>query len=312
MDEFTLDVSKETLGGFTDNPDIHPEPVRVDRVDQLPSDTTDYVQNNLEAPEEVEPKIIGKIKSSSYGGIVKIISLLTGNMGKSDIISIENGKLSTISGSGFLYCDLSILFGENNFDIIDPQYSIKLMKLITGGDEVIFIDDDANSRYTISNLIDDHPQITITLPKPDLIMSPKITKPQLGELQENLANIEPDLVNTIVSAEKSLDSQFFILRVTEVDGKFIIVSITTNEKSFKFNFKDELESSEGSESLENDIVQYKLFKPFPIPKPDEIEFKLYKSKDDELWVSTISEVGMAKIEYMEKLTPMGIFDTYSL
>jgi len=299
MEEFALDVSSETLGEFVDNPDIAvPEqPMVVETEDKIQSE-----------PNNEKPTVIGTIKSSSYGGFTKIISLLTGNMGKSDIISIEEGKLSTISGGGFLYCDLSILFGKNNFDIIDPQYSIKLMKLISGGDEVTFVNDAANSRYLISNLVDGHPQINITLPKPDPSMSPKITKPNLGDLQEDLESINPDLVNTITNAEKNVDSQYFILEINKnpITNKAEIISISTDKETFKFNFRDSWEANDGQET-----EKYKLFNPFPIPKPDEIEFQLYKSEAGEYWVKTISEVGLAQIEYMEKLTPMGLLDTFS-
>jgi hypothetical protein len=300
MEDVTFDLGDSaSLDEFTDNPEIPDAEVQESEV-SVPETPT---KGNG------EPEIIGTISSAAYGGFVKILSLLTSNSGKTDIISIEEGKLSTIAGGGFLYCDLSILFGENNFDIIDPQYSIKLLKLISGGDQVTFIDDDANSRYLISNLVDGNPQINIKLPKPDPSMNPKITKPNLGELQEKVHNIDPDLVNTITSAEKNLESQYFILEIMEnpENGKKEIVSISTDQETFKFNFKDSWEANDGAEPS-----KYKLFNPFPIPKPDEIEFELYQSESGELWVKTVSEVGMAKIDYSEKLTPVGLFDSLSL
>ncbi len=301
MEDLTIDVNGETLSEFTENPEVDLPPFETDEDQSRPSE--EVVQD------PATPKVIGTIKSSAYGGFTKIVSLLTGNMGKSDIISIEQGKLSTISGGGFLYCDLSMLFGENDFNIIDPQYSIKLMKLITGGDEVTFVDDDANARYLISSMVDGHPQINITLPKPDPTMNPTITKPDLGDLQENLEDINPDLVNTITAAEKNLDSQYFILEVNENDpsGKAVIISISTDHETFKYNFKDSWKMD-----VEGELTKYKLFNPFPIPKPDEIEFHLHKSEAGELWVRTVSEVGMANVEYMEKLSVMGLFDSFTL
>jgi hypothetical protein len=129
----------------------------------------------------------------------------------------------------------------------------------------------------------------------------------LGELQEQLENIDPDLVNTITSAEKNLDSQYFILTIAESKGNKVITSIATDKETFKFQFKDSWTSDDTS----SEPAQYKLFNPFPIPKPDEIELELHQSESGELWIKTISEVGMAQIEYMEKLTPMGLLDTFS-
>jgi len=302
MEEVTFDVGDtKSLDDFTDNPVIAGQNIP-NEINNSPENIDESVPNT--------PEVIGTISSAAYGGFVKILSLLTSNSGKTDIISIEEGKLSTIAGGGFLYCDLSILFGENNFDIIDPQYSIKLLKLISGGDQVTFIDDDANSKYLISNLVDGNPQINIKLPKPDPSMNPKITKPNLGEVQEQVYNIDPDLVNTITAAEKNLESQYFILEIIENPdtNKNEIISISTDQETFKFNFKDSWKADDGQEQP----TKYKLFNPFPIPKPDEIEFELYKSESGEFWVKTVSEVGMAKIDYMEKLTPMGLFDSMSL
>jgi len=299
MNELTFEADENTLDEFKDNPIVEDVPSieeRKEKTEDIPAENSG-------------PKVIGTISSAAYGGFVKILSLLTSNSGKTDIISIEEGKLSTVAGGGFLYCDLSVLFGENNFDIIDPQYSIKLLKLISGGDQVTFIDDDANAKYLISNLVDGNPQINIKLPKPDPSMNPKITKPNLGELQEQVHNIDPDLVNTITSAEKNLESQYFILEIIDnpETQKKEIISISTDQETFKFNFKDSWKADDGAEP-----TKYKLFNPFPIPKPDEIDFELYKSDSGELWVKTVSEVGMAKIDYSEKLMPVGLFDSISL
>jgi hypothetical protein len=305
MEELDINVNDTTLEGFTSNPEVD---TFFDEEEEETTEVATEVATEVETSQD-EPKVIGTINSASYGGLTKILSLLTTNSGKSDIISIEKGKLSTIYSGGFLYCDLSILFGENNFDIIDPQYSIKLMKLISGGDEVVFVEDDAKSRYLISNLVDGHPQININLPKPDPSLNSKITKPNIGELQENLEDMNPDLAVTISTAEKNLDSQYFILEVNKNSdtNKTEIISISTDKETFKYNFKDSLIGDSDQETS-----SYKLFNPFPVPKPDEIEFKLFETEAGDLWIQTISEVGLAKIEYMEKLAPMGLFDTYTL
>jgi hypothetical protein len=265
-------------------------------------------QDTIETEENSESKVIGKINSALYGGFTKILSLLSQNMGKSDIISIKNGKLSSISGGGYLFCDLEQLFGKNNFDIIDPQYSIKLMKLINGGDEVVFIDDDEQAQYHISNLINDEPQITITLPKPDYTSGSNIGYPEIGEIQCKLDNIDADLVNTITTAEKNVDSQYFIIEIhkDEETGSYEIISIATDKETFKYNFKniDDYESQ--------NIEKYKLFNPFPVQKPDDIEFELYSNSNDDFWIKTTTEVGMAEIEYIEKLSKMNVFDSFSL
>lgn len=283
---------------------INPSAFDGNPVVDAPEDT---VQERAEVVEETTPKssssesdlkVIGRIKSSAYGGFTKILSTLTAGMNKTDVISIEKGKLSSISGGGFLYCDMSVLFGENNFDIVDPQYSIKLLKLVTGGDEVVFIDNNENNKYLVSNLVDGNPQITVAMTKPDPTTHPKITKPNTGEKAYGM-EIDPEVVNTLQTAAKNLDSQFFILKLKEESKK--VASIATHDESFNYDFEISAESE----------TSYKLFNPFPIAKPESLSFEVHKNEAGEIWIKTISVVGLATIEYTEKITPMGNFDTFS-
>lgn len=295
MEEFTL--QDPTLDAFTSNPTIEEPQGTIESSIKLQEEASVVVDDG-----DQDLTVIGRIKSSAYGGFTKILATLTTGMSKSDVISIEAGKLNSISGGGFLYSDMSMLFGENNFDIIDPQYSIKLLRLVTGGDEVVFVNDKANSRYLISNLVDGNPQITVALSQPDPSSSPRITKPQLGERVETMT-LEPEVVTTLQTAAKNLDSQFFILNIISdgIDG-MAIASISTDKETFNYDFKN----------TDVQATAYKLFNPLPIAKPETLQFELFKTESGELWVKTISVVGIANIEYMEKITPMGEFDTFSL
>ncbi len=293
MEEITLELN-QPIHDVQSNPEI-----------KAPSGTVPDRANMEDSPvKQAEPdlQVIGRIKSSAYGGFTKILATLTAGMSKSDIISIENGQLNSISGGGYLYSDMSMLFGKNNFDIIDPQHSIKLLRLITGGDEVIFVNDRAESKYLISNLVDDIPQITVALAQPDPSTSPKITKPTLGDKVEFMV-LEPEVVNTLQTAAKNLESQFFIINIFEKeDGSLEIASVSTDKETFNYDFK----------SAEHKTTAYKLFNPFPIAKPESLQFELWKNEANELWVKTISAIGIANIEYTEKITPMGDFDTFAL
>jgi len=296
MPGITLNVDTETLDSFTDNPEV-PEM-------EL---TNTKLKEDVDETTSSDPQVVCKITSAAYGGFTKILSLISANIGKADIISIKDGKLSTVSGSGYLDCDLSVLFGDSSIELTDPTYSIKMMKLITGGNEVTIIDDDENSRYLVSNLDDNGDPITnITLPKPQASMTPKISKPELGEIKEKLDIMSPDLVAEILNAEKTTESQYFILELCEnKDNTVEIVSISTDKESVKRNFKQIPKDNQ------DNIVKYKLFNPFPIIKPDEVTFELYKSDSSDYWVKTSSEIGVACIDYMEKLNAIGVFNSFS-
>jgi len=260
------------------------------------------LNDDFEVQDAENQRVIGRIKSSAYGGFTKILATLSANMAKTDIISIENGKLSSISGGGFLYSDMSALFGENNFDIIDPKFNIKMLRLVTGGDEVVFVQDNTQHRYLISSLVDGVPKDTVALPQPDQTTAPRITRPNLGEKVYGF-EVHPEVVSVIQTAEKNAESQFFILDVIKDESnEYKINSISTDKETFKHSFN----------SFDGECTQYKVFNPFPIAKIEELSFELWKNDSDEFWIKTISIVGMASIEYSEKISPMGDFDTFSL
>lgn len=297
MEALDITLGEKQVEGFKENPEIK---TPLDTIPIKPELELEVSEGNDKS--EVSSSVIGRIKSSAYGGFTKILSTLTTGMSKSDVIIIEKGKLNSISGGGFLYCDLSMLFGENNFEIIDPQYNIKVLRLVTGGDEVVFLNDAANSKYLVSNHVDNNPQITVALAQPNPTTTPKITKPRLGEKVETLI-LEPEVVSTLQAAAKNLDSQFFILNIFSTeDKKLEIKSISTDNKIFNYDFKN----------VDNEVTAYKLFNPFPIVKPETLKFELFQNEAGEIWIKTISAIGLANIEYMEKITPMGEFDIFSL
>jgi len=253
----------------------------------------------IEKEVNAEPgsEVVGRIKSSLFGGFTKILSFLSQGTGSQDIIYIKEGKLNLVKNAGFIYCDLSIMFNDNNIELVDPSKSIKLLNLIKGGDEVIFIKDDNNSRYLISNLIEDKVSTTITLPQPDSTFTSDIQAPELGEIKTTV-NIDVDNVDNIQNAVKTLEAQYLKL---ELDSDNNIVSISTSDDIFKHEF---IETSK-------ETTIYKMFNPFPISKPDELFFEIHEN-DGQKWIRTISHTGMVNIEYMELIEEFGEFDSFTL
>lgn len=246
-------------------------------------------------------QIVGQIKSSLYVGLIKILGAISSNMSKMDVITIDRGEMSSISDGGFIYCDMSLLFGNNSFDIIDPQTSIKQLKLIKGGDEVVFLNDAANSRYLITSIENNSPKTTVVLGQPDPSYTQKITKPILNEvLHSTMLDIED--VELLQSAQKTYESQFFIIELDTNSNELIRVS--TSKREFYHNFAD----SDDTRST----TEYKLFKPFPILKPEEFIFEVHSGNNNDMWVTSKSKAGIISIEYMEKLSLVGEFDTFSL
>lgn len=242
---------------------------------------------------------IGKIKSALFGGLTKILSFLSQGTGTQDIIYIKEGKLSLIKNAGFIYCDLSIMFENNDLELVDPTRSIKLLNLIKGGDEVLFIKDDENSRYLISNLIEGEPSTTITLPQPDRTVVQEVQPPELGELKYS-QEIEIEVVDNIQQASKTLESQFLKIEIQKDDFK--VISISTSDDIFKHQISQK--------NGETEI--YKVFNPFPINKPDALYLEVHEDNLGKKWIRTISSTGMVNIEYSEVIETIGEFDTFML
>jgi hypothetical protein len=251
------------------------------------------------APESNEVYQIGKIQSALYGGLIKILSFLSTGTTSQDIIHIREGNLNLVKNAGYIYADLSIFFDNHDLDIIDPAKNTKLLGLIKGGDEVMFIKDNVNSRYLITSLVNNNPSTSITLPQAENQNNMQITAPELGELRLR-RELEIDLVETIQNASKAVESDYLKF---ELDNFFNIVSISTSDDIFKQEF---VTIPEGTETK-----VLKIFNPFAFTKPDEFYIEFYQNGED-IWVKTISAIGMVNLEYSEKIEEVGEFDTFSL
>jgi len=259
-------------------------------------------QNNQPATVNLEgtpgAEVIGNLKSALFGGFVKILSFLSQGTGSQDIIYIDNGKLNLIKNAGFIYSDLSTMFGENSLEVIDPSKSIKLLNLIKGGDEVVFVKDDASQRYIISNIVDGVPNTSITLSQPDRSITSTVQRPEIGELKYQ-TEIDINIVDGIQQASKTLESAFLKLEVNT--DTFEIISISTSDDIFRQQIAPKAENTK----------TYRVFNPFPINKPDDLFFEVHVN-NGQVWIKTISNIGMVNIDYMELIEEIGDFDTFSL
>ena len=237
-------------------------------------------------------KVIATINSAVYSGLVKILSMLAQGKESIDIISIDNGKLKDISEHGFVYADLSELFGENSIDILNPVYATKLMKLLKGGDQFHFLDDEENNRYHITNSI-----ASISIPK-----AAEKRVHEIPETGDKLFEIEldNDTVMTVSEAQKMLEAEHVTLEVYK--DKIIALNIN-NDYEYKLDPQAQVED-------ESQLKKFKVFDFMPL-KAQEYKYQLCK-KDDEYWLKIIMDLSLIEVEYMEKLTAMGDFDGFSL
>jgi len=266
-------------------------------LDEFKASQTQQQPQQQSVPTNTEQSNIGMIQSSLYGGFIKILSFLSAGTTSQDVIHIREGKLNLVKNAGYIYADLSIFFENHDLDIVDPSKNIKLLSLIKGGDNVLFVKDNANSRYLITSLVDNNPSTSITLPQAETQGTMTIGAPGLGELR-NRNEVSLDFVDTIQNASKAVESDYLKF---EIDSNFNIISISTSDDIFKQEFM----------KTEEETKIYKIFNPFAFSKPDEFYLEFYQNGDD-IWIKTVSTIGMVNLEYSEKIEEVGEFDTFAL
>lgn len=239
---------------------------------------------------------IAEIPSALYGAFTKILAFLSQGMASNDIFFIKDGKLNTKKSAGFIYSDMSSLFNDNSIEIMDPATAVKLLSLLKGGEKTLFLRDNSENNYIVSNIQNNEPMRSIVLPIPDVAENEVAIKPELGELIKEF-EIEIERIEDAINAAKITDSSYFLLNFDEEND---LVSIETSNKKYKDNYK------KGEVKL-----SLKLFDLMLISKPDSYKIKLYKNRDD-YWVQTVSDVDLVEIEYMEKVDELSDFDAFML
>jgi len=240
--------------------------------------------------------VIAEIPSAFYGGFVKILSFLAQGMSSQDTFFIKDGKLVSKKSAGFIYSNMQELFDENDFEILDPANAVKLLGLIKGGDKTVFLRDEDEKEYVITNMKDGEPDRIVTLSIPEVHPDEVTEIPNIGE---KVSELEVDVarIEDIINAQKATDSAYYLLNF---DNDFKLYSIETSNK----NFKDIFEKENGAE-----LSAYKLFDLMMISKPDSFKIEIYKNGDD-IWLKTISDIGLVEIEYVEKIDKSSDFDAF--
>ena len=242
--------------------------------------------------------VIAEVSSALYGGFVKILSFLAQGMSTQDTFFIKEGQLISKKSAGFIYSDMETLFENNDFEIQDPANVVKLLGLLKGGDKVVFIKDEDQKEYIISNIRDEEADRIVTLPIPDIHPDEVVSKPEIGEMITEI-EIPVERVEDIINAAKATDSVYYNLNF---DDEFNLYSIETSNGKFKDIIKKK----------DRELTSYKLFDLMMISKPDLFKIRVYKAQDGSVWIQTVSDIGLVEIEYMEKIDKLSEFDSFSL
>jgi hypothetical protein len=243
-------------------------------------------------------EIIGEMKSAYFGGFIKILEFLSDNMGSQDIIYIEDGKLSTLKASGFIYCDLETLFGKNNFEIIDPKNAIKKLKLCRGGDLVSILNVKSENKYRVISSFNGEANDIINIFKPQLKETQSVKAPTLGEKKFSV-EMELDIISKLIEAKKAYEATYYTIVLEKDTYRLVSIELTDD---YKHNFT----------STTKETISLKVFDPFPITKAEGIIFEVHTSADNRIFIQTIADVSITSIRYTELAAEKTAFDTLTL
>ena len=264
------------------------------------------IQQEVAAPTPVVPVVIdpteggviGEMKSAYYGGFIKILEFLSDNMGSQDVIYIEDGKLSTLKGSGFVFCDLETLFGKNDFEIIDPKNAIKKLKLCRGGDLVSIIDVKADNKYRVVSSSNGVANDIINIFKPQTRDPQSVKAPTLDTKQYSV-EMELDIIAKLIEAKKAYEATYYTIVLEKDTFKLIGIELTDD---YRHNF----------DTTNKETISLKVFEPFPITKAEGIIFEVHTSKDGKIFIQTIADVSITSIRYTEIASEKTAFDSFTL
>lgn len=235
---------------------------------------------------------IGSCKTSVWSAMITILDFIAKELSNNDIITIDKGTIDTQRDGIFIHCDMQNILGNISLNLTAPDKSVKLLKLIKGGELVqIFKEDETNS-YIFCNIQDSR---VLTQVKTSYAAdnSEGFGKaPILGNpvFQKEIPQSEKEIIKTIIAGKSAIGSdEPYRFGFSKEDNSLVSIGVG---KDFTHFFK---ESSIG-------VDEYRCYNPFPVPNMDSCIIRFFKkTEDNTVWVQTISNINPSSIICTEKV-----------
>jgi len=256
--------------------DIAVEPVKEAEIAQAKAES-----QATKANEEIEGTEIASIRSDYWGGFTAAIETVSANLGSEDVVSIKKGKLVASKDGGIIDCNLTNLFGDQDWDIQDPNLNLKLLKLIRGGDTITIMKDGNKNLIYSSSAGKIHSSIAITTPDTTNFKQTELV--DLGTIKTKF-EIDKDAVKNLITARNIYSALYY--NVTIDTNTFEILSIDVDDK-----FKEVFHSATGRETM-----RYKVRELFPTAKPDSIILEIYDNAGS-VFIRSVNDYAITTIYF---------------
>ena len=264
---------------------------------ELGNESPETKLNNIKFEGMVE---LSSFKSAFYGGFRTILEFLSQGAKSEDFLNVKKGVIQLEKFGGFIYCDLNKLFGENDFCIINPAKTSKLMKLIKGGDYVKIFEDEIEKKYLISKIVADKADTKLKIDRADENDIP---------LDKRGIDIYPNFHEKIFETEIELEKVSNVVEAVNTTMVNMIFKInkTTNEL-ISIEAQDVYEIILGEETTDDNVIKLSCRNPFPISRANHIILRIYRNKNEngsdleyQYYVETANDLTITTLLFVESL-----------
>lgn len=196
----------------------------VPEVDDIMDELTDDSSNTspLESvtesyqPNVNQQKIIAELTPGNYDNLTKVLNILNKDSG-SDTISIKESTITQSNSDCIVQADMtSILKNKNDetvdLDIINPKRYLKLLEQFRSNNNVFIINDDENSRFTLTN-----GEVKLFLPKNDNVLEQEVETFDISNGETICQKqIDKDMRKIIKNLAKDQDYIDFLIQDNEL------------------------------------------------------------------------------------------------
>ena len=235
---------------------------------------------------------IGSCKVSVWSALITILDFIAKGTSNNDIISIEKGTIDTHRDGIFIHCNMQNILGNISLNLTSPDTSVKLLKLIRGGELIqIFKEEETNS-YVFCNIMDGKPATKVKTTFAHEAADGFGKAPALGNpiFQKEIPQNEKEIVKTIIAGKAAISSdEPYRFGFSKIDNSLVSIGVG---KNFTHYFQDS--------TIEVD--EYRVFNPFPVPNMESIIIRFFKKADDNTcWIQTVSNINVSSIVCTEKV-----------